>query len=300
MPVPPYVFALDRRSLSYGAFPRVGSAVELREFHRVELAGGTFGEGVLGPTLQQERSLRAALDDLLGRLETPVTDACLVVPDGWLRVVFADIEDLPRSGAERQEVLRWKLKGLVPFRVEDLRLRAVPVGARRWLLAFAVEALMSHLEASFSADGIRIGHLSNVGLSLLEATWRVAGRDEAQGVVSLDGSTYTLVLATSDGPAVFRHKSLDAGTPAGVVEEMVRRELRLARSYAAEHGVMPRRVFLFGDPAAAAPWATWLEEELGVGEVRSGHDFLRLQGSAREQDPARLAPLMGAASSIVS
>lgn len=305
VPVPPHVFAVDRRSLRYGAFADAGSRLELGAFEQVELADGTFGKGVLGPTLQQERSLRAGLDELLSRLGGAVTEASLVVPDSWLRVVFADIEELPRGGAERQEVLRWKLKGLVPFRVEDLRLRAVPVGGsdpgapQRWLLAFGVESLLSHLEAAFSAAGIRIGQLSNVGLSLLEITWRATGRDQVQGVVSLDGSAYTLVLAGPDGPAVFRHKSLDAGTPPAVVEEMVRRELRLARSYAVEHGVMPARLFLFGEPEAVAPWEDWLAKELGVAEVRSGREFLRLEGSMSGHDPSRLIPLMGAASSVV-
>ncbi|MDX1644584.1 MAG: hypothetical protein R3244_09535 [Thermoanaerobaculia bacterium] len=302
--MPPRVFALDRRSLRYGVFPRTVSGLELGQIAEVELPEGTFGKGVLGPTLQQERSFRTALEDLLGRLEEPVTEASLVVPDGWLRVVFADIEDLPKRGPERQEVLRWKLKGLVPFRVEDLRLRAVPVGAssegsQRWLLAFAVETLTGQLESAFSANGIRIGYLSNVGLSLLEAIWRAAGRDEPQGVVSVDGAAYTLILADAAGPAVFRHKSLEADTPVGVVEQMVRRELRLARSYAAEHGVLPARLFLFAEAAVEEAWSAWLREELGVAQIRPGRELLRLTAAAEEHDPARLVPLIGAASSFV-
>lgn len=303
--MPPQVFAVDRAALRFGFFPRVGSGLEMRELHEVELPDGTFGKGVLGPTLQQERSFRAALEDLLGRLGEPVTEASLVVPDGWLRVVFADIEDLPRREVERDEVLRWKLRGLVPFRVEDLRLRAVPVsaagsnGTERWLLAFAVETLMSHLESIFSANGIRIGHLSNVGLSLLEAVWRAAGREEPQGVVGVEGKAYTLILADDSGPAVFRHKSLEADTPVGVVEQMVRRELRLARSYATEHEVLPERLFLFAEPVAEQTWSDWLREELGVAEIRSGRELLRLTTAAAEHDPARLVPLIGAVSSFV-
>lgn len=303
--MPPQVFALDRRSLRYGAFPRAGSGLELGQIAEVELPEGTFGEGVLGPTLQQERSLRAALEDLLGRLEEPVTEASLVVPDGWLRVVLADIEDLPKRGPERQEVLRWKLKGLVPFRVENLRLRARPVSSDgskdtpRWLLAFAVETLMGQLESAFSANGIRIGYLSNVGLSLLEAVWRAVGREEPQGVVSVEGAAYTLILADDSGPAVFRHKSLEADTPIGIVEQMVRRELRLAHSYAAERGVLPACVFLFAEPVAEEMWSAWLREELGVAQIRPGRELLRLTAAAAEHDPGRLVPLIGAASSSV-
>ena len=78
--IPPQVFALDATSVSFGAFARTPVGMELREFHRVALNPETFGEGLVGCDLREERSLREGLDELLSRLEVPVTEAALVLP----------------------------------------------------------------------------------------------------------------------------------------------------------------------------------------------------------------------------
>ena len=60
-----------------------------------------------------------------------VRDASLVMPDAWLRVTFTESGDLPSAADARDEVLRWKLRRLVPFRVDELRVGATEVDAAR-------------------------------------------------------------------------------------------------------------------------------------------------------------------------
>ncbi len=295
--------------MRYGVFPRVGSGLEFREFHEVELPSGTFGTGVLGPTLQEERSLRAGLEDLLSRLASPPTEASLVLPDSWLRIAFTEITDLPRSSAERDEILRWKLKLLVPFRVEELRLRALEVEPlpersepRRLLLAFGAESLLSHLEASFSSYGIRLGRVTNVSLSLLEAVWEAAGRDGIQAVVSVDDSSYSVVFASGGSPVLYRYKPVGVGLSLETLEPMVRRELRLTRTFV-ERQIGPpssARIVLFAGAEDEARWKDWLQHELGSGDVRTGSEFIRSGGRPIDVDAVRVAPLMGAACTMVA
>ena len=91
-------------------------------------------------------------------------------------------------------MLRWKLKRLVPFRVDELRIGAVEVTPlpgqeepRRLLLGFAVEALLAALEAAFERVGIRLGRISSTSLALLAALVEPAAGDGLTALVLAEG-----------------------------------------------------------------------------------------------------------------
>jgi hypothetical protein len=306
---PPFVFSISEGSIRYGNFPRVADGLGFREYHEVALGSDTFGAGVLGPTLREERSLRAGLDELLSRLDAVPSEASLVVPDSWLRLVFAELDDLPRAAREREEVLRWRLKSLVPFKVDELRLRALEVEpradgstTRTVLLAFAAESLLRTLEAAFSSYGIRIGRIANVSLSLLEAVWQAGGGDGRLAVVSVSPSSYTIVFVDGRRPLLYRHKPLGEGAETSALDGSVRRELRLTRTFVSRQlgseldGV---RVFLFAPETEEEPWREWLTEELTVREVRTGSQLVPPGGRPASVDAVRVAPMMGAACAMV-
>jgi len=98
---------------------------------------------------------------------------CLVVPDAWLRVSFSEITDVPRQAEARDEVLRWKLRRLVPFRVDELRVNAAEVAPlpvqeepRRLLLGFGVEQLLAQIEDAFAAHHVHIGRIADLTSAL--------------------------------------------------------------------------------------------------------------------------------------
>ena len=124
-PVPPYVFAVRRRELRFAAFSRSaagGAALELAEFHSLPLAEGLFGSGPLGVPVADGDGLAASLRLLVGRSAKPVREASVVLPDAWTRSMVLELGDLPEEPAARLEVLRFRIKRMVPYRVEDLRI----------------------------------------------------------------------------------------------------------------------------------------------------------------------------------
>jgi hypothetical protein len=300
--IPPQVFALDATSASFGAFARSPSGIELREFHRVSLTPETFGEGLVGCDLREERSLREGLDELLGRMEAPVTEAALVLPDAWLRIAFAETAELPRSASERDEVLRWKLKRLVPFRVDDLRLESMEVEVladqeepRRLMLGFAAEALLGHLEAMFSSYGIRLGLVTNVSLALVQAVVEREGDGGLIGVVSVDREGYVLAFARAGRPVMHRYKANEGGRD-GADPAKALRELKLTRAFLAERlpGERVETVHLHAPGELESQWAERLEEGLGA-KVRMATELADWPGAQDADDLRGPVPLMGAA-----
>jgi hypothetical protein len=131
-PVPPYVFAVRRRELRFAAFSRPeasGSGLELAEFHSLPLAEGVFGLGPLGVPAGDAESLADSVRALVARAARPVREASVVLPDAWVRSMVIELGDLPADPQARLEVLRFRIKRMVPYRVEDLRIEAVPIGA---------------------------------------------------------------------------------------------------------------------------------------------------------------------------
>lgn len=293
LPVPPQVFALERRRLRYAGFAREGDEVRLLEYRERELPADLFAEGRLGGPLRDAERLRVLGDEigaLVADLSGPLREAGLVLPDAWLRLAFTEVSELPRGGPARDEVLRWKLRRLVPFRVEDLRVAGSEVEPlpgqeepRRLLLGFALEQLLAQLEESFAAHGVRLGQISNASLALLHALRRPAvdgggGVLEALALVDRDG--HCLLFARGGEPVLHRYKADGAGAEGR--GRLVVRDLRLTRSFLEENvpGAEVRQALLLAPPELEESWREWLAEGLGRPVAALGREHVRLAGDA--------------------
>ena len=96
MPVPAHVFALDGERLRYAHLPRQGETFRFRSYRQTPLAHDTFLAGPLGGPLRDPRGFSdkvAALVRTVKEGGTAVKSASLVIPDGWLRVVFTESDE---------------------------------------------------------------------------------------------------------------------------------------------------------------------------------------------------------------
>jgi hypothetical protein len=301
--VPPHVFAVGPGRLAYGRFDRGRGGFQLAAFRQAELPADTFQDGLLGGPLREPRSLSDALAALLAGLPGGVRAASLVLPDAWLRVAFAEGGDLPRAGSAREEVLRWKLKRLVPFRVEELRVAGAEVapldgdGTPRLLLGFGLEVLLAQLEATFSEQGITLGQISNRGLSLLAAVAELGAGGELVSLAVIGPEGYTLAFARRGEPVLHRYKPIpEAATPAAR-SALVRRDLRLTRSFLGEQlPDLPRLPAIVAAPAQAGPqWLDWVGQGLGGSAVPLGYSHLPPLSGVEGVEEADIGPLLGAA-----
>lgn len=298
--VPPQVFALRPGALTGARIERSNGRFELREHRSVEVSPDLFGEGPLGGAPVDPAALTEAVGGLLTTLSTTPREASLLVPDAWLRLAFVDLEERPRRSQERDEVLRWRLAKLVPFRVEDLRIQAVdsvPLPGQseqhRLLVGFALERLLQALEATFSDHGVRLGQIVNESLAVA----RLLPLESDGGVTAL---VYTRGGEVSQlfgwhGEVVFhRHKRLEVPDRES---ESVRRDLLLTRSFLedAMGGTSLDRLLLLADRDRRARWSDWLEGVFGREPQSLGPDDLPLAADAPLTSWLELAPLVGVA-----
>jgi hypothetical protein len=256
--------------------------------------------------------LREGIDALLRLADEPVKEAALVLPDAWLRTVFAGLNELPAPGRGRNEVLRWKLKQLVPFRVEELRLRGIEVpqlpgedSACRVLLGFAVEQLLEDLESNFAAAGVRIGWMGSETLATVtsheDSRASVAAGDFAATLLIRPGS-YSLAVVLQSKPILLRFKPVDASIDPQVLLRMVQREMVLTADFLAEKFPEGRlagvTVLAHG---AAESWVAMIEQALGVpSTVLSPEVFSRVDLERTSLPWYELAPMVGASQQTVA
>ena len=329
LPSPPHVFALDAARLRYGHLAVDRQGLRLRAFRQLALPPDSFQNGLLGGPLRDPGAFRELVGGILDGVPGGVREASLVIPDAWLRVTYAESGDLPRGGAARDEVLRWKLRRLVPFRVDELRIGAAEVSAlpgqeepRRLLMGFAIEQLLAQIEDAFTAHGVRLGQISNVSLSLLEALGaedsrgpaaaRPAvsqrGRSAFLALTLVEDDGYTLILARRGEPVLHRYKAMTAGS-AGAADTApggsVVRDLRLTRNFLDEHfpGSSLETVLLLAPPPLQPLWLDRLQQGLGRrAAVVDGAVLPALRSEAPSALPPwrELAPMIGAARRMIA
>ena len=302
--MPPHVFSIEEGLLRYAYFPRSEERIHFREYHSVELPSDSFTEGPLGGSLREPAHFQKALGALLEKVSLKVSEASLVLPDGWLRVSFAEAGELPRSPGEREEVLRWKLKQQVPFRVNELRLAAAEVPPlevqeepRRLLLGFGIRQLLDQFEDAFEAHGIRIGQLSSQSMALLTALAGTFAGVELAGLAKVDEESYSLLIVTRGEPLLHRFKSFQSALPPDAIERMVLRDLKLTKTFLAEKmgGAVLHRMVLVSSGDDESAWSEWLERVFEVPVRLLIKEWPLLTGEIPGVAANKIAPLLGAA-----
>ncbi len=306
-PVPPHVFALDDAALTFAAFGRGEAGLELRELHAEPLDAGAWVAAAPGRAPATANAFAERVAALLERASAPVRQASLVLPDDWLRAVFVEHGELPRQADERDEVLRFKLRRLVPFRPEELRLELLPARAlagqqepRRSLVGFANELALARFEEGFARHGVELGQIVSAGTAMSTA---LLARQPAGDLLLLATANGSFLLSGWSGgePIVYRQKALAPEWDEATRREVLVRELRLTQAFVEERLPQVR----LPDPVLVVPgaeeglWREIVDAGLRRDPAPAGHRALLATGLALGADWRRLAPLVGAASAEV-
>ena len=158
--------------------------------------------------------------------------AALVVPNGWLRSFVFSFDALPRKSSEMLDVVRWRLKKVLPVPPNDLRVTLVPLrsheGQRRVLCTVGLDRVWAQIEKAFEQAAVRVG-LVTPRLFAIDSV--LADSGESRLLIQLEPGFLSLLISRGAEPLLLRCKLLPVGARAW---DVIQRELRLTLTYARE------------------------------------------------------------------
>ena len=173
-----------------------------------DLPAGAFEVGPVGLQSVNSEAIGPALARLKGAAEG-TRSAAVITPTSWLRCFLIDIDRPPRKEEELKDVVRWRLKKLLPVAPTDLRLSIVRLpeiaGQRRLLVMAGIERAMDAIESAFKAIGVEVGLITTRLFALVP---RGAGVARPSLVIQHEESFLSLLLLTEGVPRLLRTKPL--------------------------------------------------------------------------------------------
>jgi len=279
----------------------------LEAFRVQEVPGPHAGTSLFKPNLGSPAELTAQLRDLFARSGTKPGRMSVVLPDNVARVSIVSLPEKPAGPRELADVLRFKLRKSVPFRLEDAVISSWPVATEGpgydVLVAVMLRATIEQVELAFDAAGARVGlvdlatpsiyNLARAEMSKATA----AGKDAA--LLNCAPAYFTLLIVRKDRVAFYRCKSYANGNgDHGAATAVMARELASSLSYYQEklQGAGIGTVWV---RSVAQPFAEILPllERLGLADVRAVDPSGTLDAASARlgaEDASRLFAALGA------
>jgi type IV pilus assembly protein PilM len=308
---PPVAVEIDRGQLTLARVRTRGRSPAVLEAFRVQEApdhavGGTMFRPNLGSIQDLTRQLR----ELFDRSGTKPGKVSLILPDNFAKVSIVNLPERPATRKLLREVLRFKLRRSVPFRLEDATISSWtlpgPGPELHLLVAVMMRSVVEQYEAAFEAAGARPGLIDLCTPSLFNLVrsemTKAATASADVALLNCTRSYFTLMIVRAARVVFFRCKSYAAGEDDQASDRLavLGRELTSSLSYYADKlaGSGVGTIFV----RAVSPGLDEVVpvlERVGIPEVLAIDAVGALDAvSGRKIEPLdaqRLAPALGAA-----
>jgi len=308
---PPVAVEIDRGQMTLVRLTRRRRSRPLLESFRIQEAPEhAVGTTIFRPNLGSLDELSRQARTLFETSGTKPGKVSLILPDNLAKVSIVTLPERPATRKQLREMLRFKLRRSVPFRLEEAVISswALPGSGPEFnaLVAVMMRSVVEQYEAAFEAAGARPGLIDLCTPSLFNlarpalAKAVAAGSDAA--LLNCTRNYFTLMIMRADRVVFFRCKTYAGGEEADASGRLavMARELSSSFSYYTEKlgGAGVGTMFV----RAVAPG---LDEVVPVLE-RVGVSSVQVVDASEAVDPAsprrfepgdgqRLAPALGAA-----
>lgn len=141
----------------------------------------------------------------------------LALPDSIVRVAVIAAAEFPRGREERREMIAWRLKKILPYRIDDAQVDSqafsAPDGKHVVVAAAVKRRVVAEYEALFASAGLDVGAVTSSTLALTDLLpARLAG--DAL-LVHVGVAWYSMLVSDGIRPLLVRSKALPDGERTG-------------------------------------------------------------------------------------
>lgn len=288
---PPVAVEVGRGQMTLARVKRSRGKVSLLA-HRVQAAPEqSVGQSIFRPNIGSLEETAAQIRELFQSTGTKPGRVSVILPDNLAKVSIVSLPEKPTSRRQLEELLRFRLRRSVPFRLEDATLSSWPLASdgagADLLVAVMLRSVVEQYEAAFEAIGARPGVVDLCTPSLLNLVRADVAEASASGDVALLNASrtyFTLLIVRAGRVVFFRCKSYAGGEEdAAARTALMARELATSLSYYQEklagEGIRTAFVRSYGQPF----------DDVTACLARIGVDTFRAIDPAAILDPAGIA-----------
>lgn len=223
---PPAVVEIAPRGVLAASLPLLG---QTPTYAFQALLAGTVVPGIEEPNLRPPETVTAAVQSTMEKVSSNSRAVTIVLPDATTRVFMLDFDDLPENVDDAVAILRFRLRKVVPFDVENTRISyqmLPPQGTRCRVLAAVIPGpVHAEYEAAVHAAGYEPGAMLPAGLAALAAL------NSSDPVLSATLSEMSLTTSIISGNDILLYRThVLSSEPAERASE-VRRDIAVAVAY---------------------------------------------------------------------
>jgi type IV pilus assembly protein PilM len=171
------------------------------------LRPGVLAAGLKPPNFTDRAAVAGALRQALNEISLKENQITVVIPDAAVRVLLLDFDLLPAKAAEALPIIRFRLRKLVPFEVEDAAVsyQIMPgkPGLVRVIVAVSPAAVLAEYESAVREAGYEPGVVLPSTLAALAAV----SAEEPSLVINRNGSSVTTAITRRN--ELLLHRTLE-------------------------------------------------------------------------------------------
>ena len=171
------------------------------------LRPGVLAAGLQTPNFSDRAAVASALRQALDEISVKESQITVVIPDAAVRVLLLDFDLLPSKVAEALPIIRFRLRKLVPFEVEDAAVsyQIMPgkPGLVRVIVAVSPAAVLAEYESAVREAGYEPGVVLPSTLAALAAV----SSEEPALVINRNGSSVTTAITRQN--ELLLHRTLE-------------------------------------------------------------------------------------------
>ncbi|MGH9598720.1 MAG: hypothetical protein ACRD27_02555 [Terracidiphilus sp.] len=221
------------------------------------LPAGALAPGIAEPNLLAFDAVSAAIKKALEEVSPRSRSVSLILPDSATRVFVLDFDSLPAKPVEALPVLRFRLRKMVPFDVEQAgvgyQVLAQSKTETRVLTAVMPGPILVEYEGALRATGYEPGAVLPSSLAALEAI------DSLEAVLAASLTAAALTTSIANGNDLLLYRTLELPEEPALRRSEVQRGIAVAAAYFEDKLGARARQLHYSGREDAGEFAGWLD-----------------------------------------
>lgn len=214
------------------------------------LLAGTLIPGLKPPNIIDKAAIVAALKHALDAVEARDKRLTLVVPDAAARVLLLDFDTLPAKPAEAMPIVRFRLRKLVPFEVDEAAVSYQIMQQTAAETRVLVTAMPRDVLAEYEEAARLAGYEPGVVLTSTLGALAALEQSDPALLVDLNGNSVTTAITRGDD--LLLHRSVELPPQEASREDEIRHAVSVSVAYFEDTLAFVPDVIFYAGPGGAA------------------------------------------------